>query len=101
WAQIQQFTSSAVVHPSLVGVAERLFLFMLDSLARKPQNLDVQHTIEMMLFPAHNKHIMPARNWLALELDMGGTQGCKLWATWRCENESGFSNHLPAVAPAA
>jgi hypothetical protein len=32
WAQIQQFTSSAVVHPSLVGVAERLFLWMLNSI---------------------------------------------------------------------
>ncbi len=102
WAQIQQFTSSAVVHPSLVGVAERLFLFMLNSTASKVQSLDVQHSVEMMLFPGYNKYVMPARNWLALELDMGdGEQkGCKLWATWRCETESSFSNHLQVVQPA-
>lgn len=101
WAHIQQFTSSAVVHPSLMGVAERLFLYLLNSTASKPQVIDVQHVVEMMLFPGHNRYVMPARNWLALELDMGtdGTD-CKLWATWRCEAENGFSNHLQAVQPA-
>ncbi len=101
WAHIQQFTSSAVVHPSLMGVAERLFLFLLNSTASKPQVIDVQHVVEMMLFPGHNRYVMPARNWLALELDLG-TAGndCKLWATWRCETENGFSNHLQAVHPA-
>lgn len=102
WAQIQQFTSSAIVHPSLVGVAERLFLFMLNSTASKVQSIDVQHSVEMMLFPGYNKYVMPARNWLALELDMGvGDQnGCKLWVTWRCETEASFSNHLQVVQPA-
>lgn len=99
WAQIQQFTSSAVVHPSLVGVAERLFLFMLNAMAAKSQVIDIQHTVEMMLFPGHNRYVMPARNWLALEADIGGEQGSKLWATWRCETELGFSNHLQAVQP--
>jgi hypothetical protein len=101
WAHIQQFTSSAVVHPSLMGVAERLFLYLLNSTASKPQVIDVQHVVEMMLFPGHNRYVMPARNWLALELDLG-TAGddCKLWATWRCETENGFSNHLQAVHPA-
>lgn len=102
WAQIQQFTSSAVVHPSLVGVSERLFLYMLNSTASKAQTIDVQHTIEMMLFPGYNRYVMPARNWLAIELDLGKNDpdGCKLWATWRCETETGFSNHLQAVHPA-
>lgn len=102
WAQIQQFTSSAVVHPSLVGVAERLFLYVLNSTASKIQSIDIQHSVEMMLFPGHNKYVMPARNWLAFELDMGkdNVYGCKLWATWRCETETGFSNHLQAVQPA-
>lgn len=102
WAQIQQFTSSAVVHPSLVGVAERLFLFMLNSTASKVQAIDVQLSVEMMLFPGHNRYVMPARNWLAFELDAGhdDESGCKLWATWRCETETGFSNHLQAVHPA-
>jgi hypothetical protein len=100
WSQILQFTSSAVVHPSLMGVAERLFLFMLNSTASKPQNIDVQHTVEMMLFPGHNKYVMPARNWLALELDsVSPGQGVRLWATWRCETETGFSNHIQAVQP--
>lgn len=102
WAQIQQFTSSAVVHPSLVNVFERLFLHLLNSTASKPQTIDVQHIVEMMIFPGYNKYVMPARNWLAFELDLGKTnpQGCKLWATWRCETESGYSNHLQAVQPA-
>jgi hypothetical protein len=98
WAHIQQFTSSAVVHPSLRGVAERLFLYLLNSMASKPQVIDVQHVVEMMLFPGHNRYVMPARNWLALELDMGAKGlDCKLWATWRCEAENGFSNHQQAV----
>lgn len=97
WAQIHQFTSSAVVHPSLMGVAERLFLSLLNSMAGKAQHIDVQYTVEMMLFPGHNKYVMPARNWLALEADEAGSEGRKLWATWRCETESGFSNHLLAV----
>lgn len=100
WAQIHQFTSSAVVHPSLMGVAERLFLSLLNSMASKAQHIDVQYTVEMMLFPGHNKYVMPARNWLALEADDGGKDGRKLWATWRCETETGFSNHLLAVPPA-
>lgn len=100
WAQIQQFTSSGVVHPSLMGVAERLFLQLLNHTASKVQSIDVQHCVEMMLFPGHNRYVMPARNWLALELDNGTDKGCKLWATWRCETETGFSNHLQAVHPA-
>lgn len=101
WAHIQQFTSSAVVHPSLMGVAERMFLYLLNSTASKPQIIDVQHVVEMMLFPGHNRYVMPARNWLALELDLGsGGTDCKLWATWRCEAEVGFSNHLIAVQSA-
>ncbi|HDS1819673.1 TPA: alkaline phosphatase family protein [Pseudomonas putida] len=100
WAQIQQFTSSGVVHPSLIGVAERLFLQVLNHTASKVQSIDVQHCVEMMLFPGFNRYVMPARNWLAFELDMGGEAGCKLWATWRCETEAGFSNHLQAVHPA-
>lgn len=101
WAHIHQFTSSAVVHPSLMGVAERLFLYLLNSTASKPQVIDVQHVVEMMLFPGHNRYVMPARNWLALELDLGDSgTNCKLWATWRCETENGFSNHLQAVQPA-
>ncbi|AWP75542.1 alkaline phosphatase family protein [Bordetella bronchiseptica] len=98
WAQIQQFTSSAVVHPSLLGVAERLFLFMLNGTAAQAQPIDVNLSVEMMLFPGHNRYVMPARNWLAFELDAG--KAGKLWASWRCETETGFSNHLQAVQPA-
>ncbi|MOA34909.1 hypothetical protein D3C78_1563230 [compost metagenome] len=101
WSQIHQFTSSAVVHPSLMGVMERLFLSWLNSNAKQPQNIDVQYVAEVMPFPGHDKHVMAARNWLALELDMGSAEGCKLWATWRCETEISFSNHLLAVAAVA
>ncbi|PZQ32498.1 MAG: hypothetical protein DI562_03325 [Stenotrophomonas acidaminiphila] len=102
WAQIHQFTSSAIVHPSLVGVMERLFLQLLNRTAAKAQAIDVQHTVEMMLFPGHHRYVMAARNWLALEVDADAHQDqrSQLWATWRCENEKGFSNHLQAV-PAA
>ncbi len=101
WSQMHQFTSSAVVHPSLMGVTERLFLAWLNSNAKKPQNIDVQYVAEVMTFPGHDTHVMAARNWLALELDLGSAEGCKLWATWRCETETSFSNHLIAVAPIA
>ena len=89
-----------MVHPSLIGVAERLFLQLLNHTASKVQSIDVQHCVEMMLFPGFNRYVMPSRNWLAFELDMGGEVGSKLWATWRCETEAGFSNHLQAVHPA-
>lgn len=100
WAQIQQFTSSAVIHPSLVDLKERIYLIFLNNAARKAQSIDIQHNVEMMLFPGYNKYVMPARNWLALELDSGDEVGCKLWATWRCETANGYSNHLQAVQPA-
>lgn len=101
WSQMHQFTSSAVVHPSLMGVTERLFLAWLNSNAKKPQSIDVQYVAEVMTFPGHDTHVMAARNWLALELDLGSAEGCKLWATWRCETETSFSNHLVAVVPIA
>lgn len=103
WAQLHQFTSSAVVHPTLMGVFERIFLGILNNAASKPQSLDIQHTVEMMMFPGYNRYVMPARNWLALELDLGKGEpaGSKLWTTWRCETETDFSNHLHAVTPAA
>lgn len=101
WAQIHQFTSSAVVHPSLIGIAERLFLHLLNRTASTPQTIGVQHILEMMLFPGHNRYVMPTRNWLALELDMDpASPDGKLWASWRCETENGFSNHLLAVSAA-
>ena len=52
WAQIQQLTSTAVVHPSLVSVMERLFFHVLNSVAGSAQTLDVNLSAEMMLFPA-------------------------------------------------
>lgn len=99
WSQIHQLTSSAVVHPSLMGVMERLFLFWLNSSAKSQQNIDVQYVAEMMMFPGHDQYVKAARNWLALELDAGSAENRKLWATWRCETETGFSNHLLAIAP--
>lgn len=100
WAQIQQLTSTAVVHPSLVSVTERLFFHVLNTVAQTPQPLDVHLSAEMMLFPGSNRHLMAARNWLAIELDGGkSANGAKLWATWRCETKDGFSNHLLATEP--
>lgn len=96
WAQIQQLTSTAVVHPSLVSVMERLFFHVLDSVAGSAQTLDVNLSAEMMLFPGSNRYVMAARNWLALELDEGAG---KLWASWRCETKESFTNHLLATDP--
>lgn len=99
WSQVHQLTSSAVVHPSLMGVMERLFLSWLNTNAKCPQEVDVQFVAKMMTFPGHDQYVKAARNWLALELDMGSEEeGSKLWATWRCETETGFSNHLLAIA---
>lgn len=101
WAQIQQLTSTAVVHPSLVSVMERLFFHILDSMAQRRQALGINLTAEMMIFPGSNRHVMSARNWLALELDIGASNpnGSKLWATWRAEGKESFSNHLLATDP--
>lgn len=101
WAQIQQLTSTAVVHPSLVSVMERLFFHVLDSVAKKKQALGINLTAETMLFPGSNRNVMAARNWLAIELDIGASNpnGSKLWATWRAEGKESFSNHLLAIDP--
>jgi hypothetical protein len=101
WAQIPQLTSSAVVHPSLVSVMERLFFHVLNQTAKSKQALDVNLDAEMMLFPGSNRYVMATRNWLAIELDSdtGTTPGNKLWAAWRCESRDSFSNHLLAIEP--
>lgn len=101
WAQIQQYTSTAVVHPSLVSVMERLFFYVLNSVASTSQSLDVNLHAQMMLFPGSNRYVQSYRNWMALELDLGSgnPSGSKLWATWRCETKDGFTNHLLATDP--
>lgn len=101
-APAYQLTSSAIVHPSLSKPVERVFLGILNMAAAKPQVLDVQHQVEMLVFPGYNRYVMPSRNWLAVELDLAKEPGAgsKLWATWRCETASNhFSNHLQAIAP--
>ena len=95
WSRIVQFTSSAVVHPSLSGLLDKLFLGYLNGAAGQVQLIDAQHQVEMMRFPGHNQFMMAARNWLAIEIDPATSS--KLWFTWRCEKEQNFSNHLQAV----
>ena len=82
-------------------MAERLFFHVLDNVGRITQNLTVNTSAEMLIFPQSNRRVMAARNWLAIELDIGATNaaGSKLWATWRCETQGGVSNHLIAVEP--
>ncbi|GAB4293296.1 MAG: alkaline phosphatase family protein [Methylophaga sp.] len=99
WAQIQQLTSTAVVHPSLVSVMERLFFHVLNSVAGKKQVMDLNLEASMMLFPGSNRYVMAARNWLAIELDSDNSASPKLWATWRCETKDSFTNHLLAIEP--
>jgi len=102
WLSIQQLTSSAVMHPPPSGPIEQLFVKLLNAMAEKVQRIDTEHQCEMMLFPAHHRYVMAARNWLALESDPEHDEatGPRLWATWRCETEQGFSNHLLAIHPA-
>ena len=98
-SEIHQFTSSAVVHPSLAGLFESAFLGVLNLAASMAQVIDVDHEIKMMIFPGYGNYIKPARNWLAVELspDQGDMRSSKLWATWRCESKDSFSNHLYAL----
>ena len=102
--RVNQFTSTAIVHPGPTGLSGRLFLWYLNQASKSPQVLDSEHTIHMMLFPGTSDHVLPKRNWMALELDaqpraeFGGKP--RLWATWRSEQDGGeFSNHLVAVHP--
>lgn len=101
--RVNQFTSSAIVHPSLSGFVQGLFLKMLNAASEKPQVIDAEHTVTMMTFPGASEPMMPARNWLALELDAkpraeyGNAR--RLWASWRTEQPDGFRNHLVAVHP--
>jgi len=101
WLCIEQLTSSSVLHPVPSGIKEYLYLHYLNSVAEKPQPIDTEHTCEMMGFPEYGKYIMAARNWLALEPDRNpGNAGPRLWATWRCEGDDGFSNHTLVLDPA-
>jgi hypothetical protein len=102
WLRINQFTSSAIIHPSLTGLFERLFLRVMNRTAMEPQPIDTEHSIEMMLFPETSDRVYAARNWLALEPDplrSDDFQGHRLWATWRCESPDRPTNHLVAVHP--
>lgn len=99
WSQINQLTSSAVVHPSLVTLPQRLLLMTLNSCAKSRQEIDINLVADMMQFPAANSYLKAARNWLALEVDTSaGPANIKLWASWRCEAVANFSNHLLAIS---
>lgn len=103
WLRVHQFISSAVVHPVGTDLAQKLFVSVLNGLARQVQAIDTEHACEMMRFPAHEQHLVPSRNWLALEPDVTdvlGSAAPRLWASWRCEGSEEFTNHLFAVHPA-
>lgn len=110
WFQVNQLTSSAVVHPSPTGVLEGIFVAYLNRAASRTQSVDSEHDIDMMRFPETDVYAHARRNWLALEMDdteFANTGGRRLWATWRCErdiDDAGehmrFSNHLLAIHPA-
>jgi hypothetical protein len=52
----------------------------------------------MMELPGAGTRLAPRRNWLAIELDEPTK---RLWATWRLEQDKGFSSHMLAVHPAS
>lgn len=100
--KLTQLTSSALVHPSLSGFVQGLFLKVLNAAANEAQVIDSEHTLNMMNFPSTSAPMMAARNWLALELDETARPefgARRLWASWRCEQPDGFSNHLLALHP--
>jgi len=102
WLRINQFTSTAIVHPSMTSFLERIFLRVLNTAARHEQEVDTEHGIEMMQFPGASDRIYAARNWLALEADDEPSRefgGRRLWGTWRCEGTDRPTNHLMAVHP--
>lgn len=104
WMRINQLTSSSVVHPPPSGLSEELFLMYVSRIAKTDQNIDTDYMISMMKFPESDDYLQAARNWLAVELDdelFGSTGKRCLWATWRCERDTYFSNHLNAIHPVA
>jgi hypothetical protein len=102
--ELTQLISSAIVHPPVTGIAGFLLRTYLASRASQQKEFDNGQVTEMMVFPNHGKHIMSARNWMALELSRSdtkavpGSQLYNLWVTWRCEKgQNTFSNHLSVI----
>jgi hypothetical protein len=95
--RLNQLTSSAVVHPAPSGVADFFFLFYMEQNAKAGETIDTEHRLQMMELPGAGMRLAPRRNWLAIELDEPAR---RLWATWRLEQDKGFSSHMLAVHPA-
>jgi uncharacterized RmlC-like cupin family protein len=95
--RLNQLTSSAVVHPAPSGVADFFFLSYMEHKAKAGEVIDSEHRLQMMELPGAGTHLAPRRNWLAIELDEPTK---RLWATWRLEQDQGFSSHMLAVHPA-
>jgi hypothetical protein len=95
--RLNQLTSSAVVHPAPSGVADFFFLSYMEHNAKAGETIDTEHRLQMMELPGAGMRLVPRRNWLAIELDEPSK---RLWATWRLEQEKGFSSHMLAVHPA-
>ncbi|APR38174.1 alkaline phosphatase family protein [Paraburkholderia sp. SOS3] len=95
--RLNQLTSSAVVHPAPSGIAEFFFLSYMEHKAQAGEVIDSEHRLQMMELPGAGARLVAHRNWLAIELDESTK---RLWATWRLEQEKGFSSHMLAVHPA-
>jgi hypothetical protein len=96
--RLNQLTSSAVVHPAPSGVADFFFLSYMEHKAKAGEVIDSEHRLQMMELPGAGTRLAPRRNWLAIELDEPTK---RLWATWRLEQDKGFSSHMLAVHPAS
>ena len=104
WMRVNQLTSSSIVHPPPAGLSQELYLQYASYQATKDQEIDTDYMIRMMKFPDSDGYLQPRRNWLAVEIENSEQSEVgrrRLWATWRCENQSddGFSNHLSAIHP--
>ena len=80
-SSINQLTSSAIVHPG----PPPILMYMYDLMSRDPIVVDTGITAELVKLPAANHRFVPARNWLALEIEANSKR--RLWANWHVEND--------------
>lgn len=78
-AVINQLTSSGIVHPAPPGMV----LYALNFLCRKPEEVDMGITADMLNFPGTQNKFIGSRNYLSLEPDDLG----RIWANWLVEGE--------------
>lgn len=77
---INQLTSSGIVHPAPPAMVR----YFLEQACKSVETIDRGITAAMYEFPATNRRLIGARNFLTLEPD----DNDRLWANWWVENEA-------------